>query len=296
MKRIAVCIKQVVSLGEHPLFTPEGRLRRDTVRYSVNEADLHAVEEAARLSRDGRKDVLVLTLGPGRADRALRECLARGVFSACRIDSSEETAQDPAFVARLLADRLRGFAPDLILCGESASDDGFSQVGGRIAEHLGFCCVSGVVALEEMEGGREVRVHRRLLRGNREVLSAPFPAVIGVHPSIHSLRHVGIPAVARAARTEIEVAPAPSEETVCGSGPSLRRVGVVLPRKRPKRVFIPDASLDSSARLDQLISGGAKKRKSPQKDLVEGPPEKAAQAIYEFLQLEGFVGPTDDPS
>jgi electron transfer flavoprotein beta subunit len=76
--------------------------------------------------------------------------------------------------------------PDLILCGERATDGDTGQVGPGIASFLDLPVVSYVGKIESVEGGK-VRVHR-LVEDGHEVLECDLPAVLTVIKEVASPR------------------------------------------------------------------------------------------------------------
>jgi electron transfer flavoprotein beta subunit len=80
----------------------------------------------------------------------------------------------------------KGVLPDLILCGERATDGDTGQVGPGIAAFLDLPVVSYVSKIESIEGGK-ARVHR-LVEDGHEVLECDLPAVLTVIKEVASPR------------------------------------------------------------------------------------------------------------
>src|SRR5713226_8065711 len=115
--KIAVCIKQV----------PEGnsRINPETKRLdrsgegAMNPFDANAVEEALRL-RDatGDGEVVLVSLGPAKAQDALRKALAMGADRAVLITDDAAAGSDLVATSRALARVLEREDADLVLFGQ----------------------------------------------------------------------------------------------------------------------------------------------------------------------------------
>src|SRR5213593_545716 len=119
--KIAVCVKQV----------PEGHSRIDpgTKRLdrsgegALNPFDAHAVEEALRLKdASGGGEVVLVSLGPAKAQDALRKALAMGADRAVLVSDDAAAGADLVATSYALAKALQREGADLVLFGQQASD------------------------------------------------------------------------------------------------------------------------------------------------------------------------------
>src|SRR5512132_739954 len=165
--KIIVCIKQVAILTTRNGIDPAAnRLLPGEPVYTLNPHDEAAVEEALRIRETHGGMVTVLTLGPARAEEALRWCLAMGADEA--IHAVEEASQEmnPHAVSNVLAEVLRGLEYDLILFGKLAIDDEMGSTGTFVAESLDLPVVTSVVRVELHPGERAAVLQRSLGKGD----------------------------------------------------------------------------------------------------------------------------------
>src|ERR671934_1644541 len=118
---IAVCVKYV----------PEGTKRIDptTKRLdrsgegALNHFDANAVEEALRL-RDatGDGEVVLVSMGPAKAQDALRKALAMGADRALLVSDEAAAGSDLVATSLALATALERENADLVLFGQQSSD------------------------------------------------------------------------------------------------------------------------------------------------------------------------------
>src|ERR1700694_1689478 len=147
--KILVPVKQVARLGEG--FAPGGPvpIQEQANGWELNEWDAFSVEAAVKLAEGAPGgEVLVVTVGPQRAEEALLACLAKGADRAARIwDPVLEGAADPLCVAAVLAALAATEAPDLILCGAQSSDAANAATGVALAGLLDLARVAVVDAI-----------------------------------------------------------------------------------------------------------------------------------------------------
>ena len=175
--RIVVCLKQVVTRETHIRLDPSAAwIRDDAASWALNEPDAYALEEALRLRETHGGDVIVVSAGPVRVTQILREALARGADRALHVAGDHLATADAAVTAHALAAALRDVPADLIMTGLQSNDQGFGQVGVRLAELLGTTHATIVVAVEPREGA--VRVKRELEGGWFQWVTLPLPAVL----------------------------------------------------------------------------------------------------------------------
>src|SRR5213080_3708858 len=119
--KIAVCVKQV----------PEGNSRIDpgTKRLdrsgegALNAFDANAVEEALRLKdTTGEGKIVLVSMGPAKAQDALRKALAMGADRAVLVSDDEAAGADLVATSSVLAKALERESAELVLFGQQAGD------------------------------------------------------------------------------------------------------------------------------------------------------------------------------
>ena len=204
--RIVVPIKQVPETSSVRMDEATGTMIRDGVDAIVNPLDLYAVECALRLRATVAPpcEVVVVTMGPPRAESALREVLAMGADRAVLVTDKAFAGADTWSTACVLAAALRRLQPvDLILCGERATDGDTGQVGPGLAAFLDLPVITYVAKLALL--GAETCQAERLVENGRELLTADLPAVITVVKEIAVPRLPTLRGKQRARRAEIAV-------------------------------------------------------------------------------------------
>jgi len=267
---VVACLKWV---DARPTVDPlTGDVQTDPRSSGASDADWAALEWALRIGDEWGSDVIALTAGGGLSEPLLREALAAGATTACRVDTPDGAPSDQ--VAAALASAVTTTAPtaEVVVCGNWSSDRGSGSVPAFLAARLGAAQALGLVTLTITAGaGRELRAQRRLDGGRREVLSIPTPAVISVEGGSARLRRASLPAVVRAETATIDVIPAPS---TTGSVAPVR-IGPFRPRARVS----PAPSSTLSARERILALTGALVDRQPPQTLALEPPAAAAKII-----------------
>ncbi|KIV55518.1 electron transfer flavoprotein subunit beta, partial [Aneurinibacillus migulanus] len=124
----------------------------DGVEFIMNPYDEYAVEEAITLRDEHGGEVTVITVGPERAESALRTALAMGADKAVIVDD-EDIETDEYSIAKILAAVIKDREYDIILGGNMAVDNGSGQVGPRLAEELNIAQVTTITKLT-VDGGK----------------------------------------------------------------------------------------------------------------------------------------------
>ncbi len=183
--KIVVCVKQI----------PEGNSRIDpeTKRLdrggegALNPFDANAVEEALRL-RDGVDggEVAVVSMGPAKAQDALRKALAMGVDRAVLISDETATGSDLVATSYALAKALERERADLVLFGQQAGDSDGAVLWAAVADRLRVPVVSQAAEITQAEGKLTVK---RQTEFGYDVIEAPLPAVVAVSDAINEPRY-----------------------------------------------------------------------------------------------------------
>jgi electron transfer flavoprotein beta subunit len=200
--KIGVCVKRIPKTAEADiLIDKDGRdIRKDHLVFALNDWDGYAVREADLLKEKHGGTVTVITVGPEESKEVLTRCLAMGADRALRIE--DPSPSDPCRVARTLSHAAKNEAFDLILTGVQAEDDNCGQVGGRLAQMLGFRHAAIVNHVEI--NGNTARVRRELEGGIEEVLDLKLPAVLTIQTGINEPKYVSLAAILEAEDKEIK--------------------------------------------------------------------------------------------
>jgi electron transfer flavoprotein beta subunit len=152
---------------------------REGVEAIINPLDLYAIEIAIRLREEHGGEIVVVSMGPPKAIKALREAIAMGCDSAVLISDRAFAGADTWATSYVLAsaiERIGGY--DLIICGERATDGDTGQVGPGIASFLDLPVASYIGKVDTV-AEKSCRVHR-LVETGYEVLDVDLPAVLTV--------------------------------------------------------------------------------------------------------------------
>jgi len=149
--KIAVCVKQI----------PEGNSRIDpgTKRLdrggegTLNAFDANAVEEALRLKDStGEGEVVLLSLGPAKAQDALRKALAMGADRAVLISDDAAAGSDLVATSYALAKALEREGADVVLFGQQAGDSDGAVLWAAVADRLRLPVVSQAAEITHADG------------------------------------------------------------------------------------------------------------------------------------------------
>src|ERR671922_1665024 len=183
--KIAVCVKQV----------PEGtrRLDPETKRLdrsgegALNPFDANAVEEALRLKDAGEEgEIVLVSMGPAKAQDALRKALAMGADRAVLVSDDGVAGADVVATSQVLAKALERENADLILFGQQANDSDGALLWAAVADRLRLPVVSQAAEVTLADG--KVTVKRQTEFGY-DVIETPLPAVVAVSDAINEPRY-----------------------------------------------------------------------------------------------------------
>lgn len=281
-----VCVKQIPHIYIRNGYSPKTRgMVSNGLVYILSPYDEVAVEAALRQREaTGKGEVTVVSIGPSRAEGALRWCLAMGVDKAIHILMDDEDGLDPWPTASVLADTIRGLAYDLLLFGKKALDDEMGLVGTFVGELLELPVVTAVVQIEQASAG-SARIQRALGRGNREEMVCPLPAVFTVDRKLNRPRYPTFPARKAAQTATIQQIDIESVTSRTGPG-KIDVVRLAAPKVRPKKILAPDSSMSADDQLKFIMTGGMGKKKGGS---VAGDPNQIASGIIDFLKDKNVI-------
>lgn len=171
---ILVCISKVPDTTSKIAFT-DNNTKFDTtnVQFIVNPSDeWYALVRALELKETLGGNVTIITVGPAEDDAIIRKALAIGADDAVRINANP---QDSYYVAAQIAEYAKTKNFDLILTGKETIDYNNAEVGGMIAELMGWEYITPANKLDV--NGRIARVESEV-GGETRVLECEMPLVI----------------------------------------------------------------------------------------------------------------------
>jgi len=177
--KIVVLIKQVPDTAEERRLEPDtGRLDRDANEPVIDEITERALELALSVKdKDKSTEVVVLTMGPAEATKAIRKALSMGADSGIHVLDDSLAGADLTITAAALAAALRSTDADLVIAGNESTDGRAGIVPAMIAEHLGLPLLGSLVSADVTHG--MVRGERQTEAGTQRVRAA-FPAMLTV--------------------------------------------------------------------------------------------------------------------
>jgi electron transfer flavoprotein beta subunit len=256
--KIIVCVKQVPDTETRVRIAPEGNGIVETdVNWIVSPYDELAIEEALKIKEAKGGDVVLVTVGPERAQSALRTGLAMGADSALHLKDPLFDAADTLGVARALAAAIRKQAPfDLVLTGQQGVGGDNSQVPALLAELLDLPQVTLVVKLEVQDGKA---VATREIEGAQEVWETSLPAVVSAQRGLNEPRYASLKGIMAAKKKPITALDAAALGLDAAAlRPRTKLVALELPPPRPA-VRLLEGEPEAQARdLVRLLHEDAK--------------------------------------
>ena len=150
--RFIVCVKQVPDTTEVKIDPETNTLVREGVPSILNPFDQFALEEAIKIKKEG-DEIIVISMGPPQAKKALLKCLALGADSAILLTDRAFAGADTWATAYTLTQCIKKIGDfDIVFCGLQAIDGDTAQVGPEIAAQLGIPQITYVESVEKLEG------------------------------------------------------------------------------------------------------------------------------------------------
>jgi len=193
--KILVPVKRVIDYNVKPRVKMDGTgVDLTNVKMSMNPFDEIAVEEAIRLKEKGSaSEIVVVSVGPQKAQDTLRTALAMGADRAILIQTDAEV--EPLAVAKLLKAVMDEEQPGIVLLGKQAIDDDSNQTGQMLAALSGR--PQGTFASKVEVKGDSVEVTREV-DGGLETVSLKLPAIVTTDLRLNEPRYASLPNIMKA--------------------------------------------------------------------------------------------------
>lgn len=256
--KIAVCLKQVPARDAVLRLNAAGTWIRETdINFEVNEPDIYALEEALRLKERHGGEVVICSLGPARAQQAIKEALAKGADRALHLDPGEFQNLDAGGMACVLAAALKRENPDLVLTGLQSDDFGFAQTGVILAEMLGL--PHSTIIMEIQISGATLKVKRELEAGWFQWIEMPLPALLTIQSGINKPRYATLKGIMASKNKPIQkLTPAELGLSAADLAPRQKIAKVYVPVKRSKTEFLEGTPKEIAVQLVDKLKNEAR--------------------------------------
>nr|WP_294848662.1 electron transfer flavoprotein subunit beta/FixA family protein [uncultured Sphingomonas sp.] len=226
--KLLVAVKRVIDYNVKPRVKMDGSgVDLANVKMSMNPFDEIAVEEAIRLKEKGAAtEIVVVSIGPAKAQETLRTALAMGADRAILVQTDEENVE-PLAVAKILKGVVDEEQPGLVILGKQAIDDDSNQTGQMLAALLGW--PQGTFASKVEVAGSDVNVTREI-DGGLETVKLATPAIVTTDLRLNEPRYASLPNIMKA-KSKPLATKAPGDYGV-DVAPRLETLKVVEPAKR----------------------------------------------------------------
>lgn len=190
--RIIIPIKQVPETSNVKMDPETGTMIREGVEQIINPLDLYAIEEGIILKEKLGGEVTVISMGPPKAEIAIREAIAMGCDNGILLTNKAFAGADTYATSYTISRAIRKLGEfDLILCGERATDGDTGQVGPGIGAWLDIPFITYVSSIEEIN--TDYAIVERMVEEGYEKLKVKLPALLTVvkeinYPRLPTLR------------------------------------------------------------------------------------------------------------
>ena len=201
--KIAVLVKPVPgSESVLPINSEQNWIEEESATYVMNPPDNYALEEALITKEKLNKgEVVVVSMGPSRVQKVIRESLAKGADRGIHIEEQDELLKDPLAIAKLFAQTLREEQFDLIFTGLQSDDTGMGQTGVLLGELLGM--PTATLVIETKIHDDAITVKRELESGWFQWVKLPLPSSISIQSGLNTPRYPSLKGIMGAKRKEI---------------------------------------------------------------------------------------------
>ncbi len=231
--KILVPVKRVIDYNVKPRVKADGTgVDLANVKMSMNPFDEIAVEEAIRIKEAGKaEEIVVVSVGPAKAQETLRTALAMGADRAILVQVDDDVDVEPLAVAKVLKGIADAEQPGLVVLGKQSISDDSNQTGQMLAALMDR--PQGTFANEVSIEGDSVIVKREV-DGGLETVKLALPAIITADLRLNEPRYASLPNIMKAKQKPLDtktpgdygVDVTPRIKTVKVAEPPVRQAGV----------------------------------------------------------------------
>ncbi|MHA1192447.1 MAG: electron transfer flavoprotein subunit beta/FixA family protein [Promethearchaeota archaeon] len=154
--KLIVCVKQVPDTTQVQIDPETNTLIREGVPSILNPFDQFVLEEAIKVKQEN-DEIIVISMGPPQAKKALLKCLALGADKAILLTDRIFAGADTFATSYTLAQAIKKIGEfGIIFCGLQAIDGDTAQVGPEIAGILNIPQITYLESIEDVSGKKLV--------------------------------------------------------------------------------------------------------------------------------------------
>ncbi len=199
--KILVTVKRVVDYNVKIRVKTDGTgVELANVKMSMNPFDEISVEEALRLKEAGKaSEIVVVSVGPAKAEETLRTALAMGADRAILVETDDLV--EPLAVAKIIRGVVAEEQPGLVIVGKQAIDDDSNQTGQMLSALLGWA--QGTFASKVEIGDGKAMVTREV-DGGLQTIEIKLPAVVTTDLRLNEPRYASLPNIMKAKKKPLD--------------------------------------------------------------------------------------------
>ena len=203
--KIAVLVKQVIGSESALAISDNGNwVKEENASFVMNPPDNYAIEEALLIKEKiGEGEVVIISQGPSRVQKVIREGLAKGADRGIHIEEQGQLETDPLSIANSLAAAIKDENFDLVLSGLQSDDTGMGQIGILVGELLKMS--TATLAIETDIHSDKIRVKRELESGWFQWVTLGSSASVTIQSGINQPRYPSLKGIMGAKKKEIKV-------------------------------------------------------------------------------------------
>lgn len=257
---VVVLLKQVPDPKEYIRIREDGTLDREKARSIINPCDRSALGAAIEAKEKYGAKITAISMGPLKAEDALREALAMGADEAILISDRRLRGSDTlatSYVLHRAISKLERY--DLILCGVETTDGGTGQVGPEVAEYLG---IPQITCVEEFKIEGESIEAKRTLESKCERLKVRLPTLLTISNGVYLPRNTTFSGIMKAVKGRVQTwstAFIEADENKVGSAGSptkIMKVEKVTFHRKRCAIGGADVEAVTANLLDKLVENG----------------------------------------
>lgn len=200
---LIVLLKQVPDPKGYVSIKEDGTLDREKARSIINPYDKNALEAAIEIKDRCNAKIIAISMGPPKAEDALREALAMGADEAVLLSDIKLAGSDTLATSYALSKAIEKLEPyNLILSGMETTDGNTGQVGPEVAERLG---IPQLTYIKRFEIKGDFIEAERLLEGGYERLKTELPALLTITNTANEPRNTTFSGILKAVKKRVNV-------------------------------------------------------------------------------------------